>query len=218
MRRNPAVPVISPCSESWPGLHKAYEALPDTVMIQCCQAAVCWEAGRASKPQVVLASPQVITDLLPLRCRWDGYLSVLPSSLPGLPLLWPASDQALLEGTALLDKLRGSLTVRGSFVEPPSQVRPGTRLPTWAACAKLSCYGHALLVIRCVTTRFTGALPCVEALITAGIAWVHRRASRPGPSTSTPLQPCPFAGRHLSMPKSSLCMHEACKLHQPAWQ
>eukprot|EP00891_Asterochloris_glomerata_P007744 jgi/Astpho2/7744/fgenesh1_pg.00116_%23_12_t len=55
--------------------------------------------------------------------RWDGYLSVLPSSLPGLPFLWPASDQALMEGTALLDKLRGSLALRGSFVEPPSQVK-----------------------------------------------------------------------------------------------
>ena len=64
-------------------------------------------------------------NLLPLRCRWDGYLSVLPSSLPGLPFLWSAGDQALLEGTALMDKLRGSLTLRGSFVEPPSQVCAG---------------------------------------------------------------------------------------------
>ena len=66
--------------------------------------------------------------------------------------------------------------------------------------------------------QIQGSLPCMEASITAGTAWAHGRAFRPGPSTSTPLQPCPFAGRHLSMPKSPLCIHRAGKLYQSAWQ
>ena len=119
--------VTSLCSESSPAHCEASGAPPAPNMVQCCQAASSWKACQQA-PGGVFQSPQVVPQLLPLRCRWDGYLSVLPSSLPGLPCLWPASDQALLEGTALLDKLRGSLALRGGFVEPPSQVCGGESL------------------------------------------------------------------------------------------